>query len=165
MPCLGLGLSGRGFCDGTDVGISATLYRTLVWLSLGDSIHIPNTTHGHLGKLQNFYQQKRRMQIMKSNINLTSVLVNTSNKHSTTIIIIIIQRLEIPLVLATSPGTPEVPFTELECMSACQASSNSYKFNEILSKCTTSESQNIMQRRINSLRQRHLFAMVCLGSN
>jgi hypothetical protein len=43
MPCLGLGLSGRGFCDGTDTGTSATLYRTLVRLSFGESEHKAKT--------------------------------------------------------------------------------------------------------------------------
>lgn len=45
MPCFGLGLSGKGFCDGTDIGTSATLYRTLVRLLFGESIHMSKSSH------------------------------------------------------------------------------------------------------------------------
>ena len=55
MPCFGLGLSGRGFCDGTDIGTSATLYRTLVRLSFGTSEHMQKQNQQDFHGAQNTY--------------------------------------------------------------------------------------------------------------
>lgn len=71
MPCLGLGLSGRGFCDGTETGTSATLYRTLVQLSFGESGHSAKTKiPEHLLDIQ-LDTNKKKLHSSHSTISIT----------------------------------------------------------------------------------------------